>query len=214
MCAADATRSGTRSTRSGRRTDADADVRLSRRTENPFGAARARHNQPTLNMNALDAGGGVGGQGRTIIPAVGKRATSTCGSCKPSIRRKSSIGIVAHVRSRVISSSIANRTRRCARPTRSIARVTRAAGTRPAARPWIRRSRGRCRCAHRAAGGQIVRLPTLGGNARRILCSADVLNIPTFGLSIVNFDNNQHGPEQNCGSESLGRNRIDGGAVT
>ena len=28
-----------------------------------------RHNLPTLNINAMDAGGGVGGQGRTIIPA-------------------------------------------------------------------------------------------------------------------------------------------------
>ena len=28
-----------------------------------------RHNLPTLNINAIEAGGGVGGQGRTIIPA-------------------------------------------------------------------------------------------------------------------------------------------------
>src|SRR5262249_25410750 len=27
-----------------------------------------RHNLPTLNINAMEAGGGVGGQGRTIIP--------------------------------------------------------------------------------------------------------------------------------------------------
>ena len=29
-----------------------------------------RHNLPTLNINAMEAGGGVGGQGRTIIPAT------------------------------------------------------------------------------------------------------------------------------------------------
>src|SRR5437763_7374801 len=29
-----------------------------------------RHNLPTLNINAMDAGGGVAGQGRTIIPAT------------------------------------------------------------------------------------------------------------------------------------------------
>src|SRR5436190_24087870 len=28
-----------------------------------------RHNLPTLNINAMEAGGGVGGQGRTIIPS-------------------------------------------------------------------------------------------------------------------------------------------------
>ena len=29
-----------------------------------------RHNLPALNINAMEAGGGVGGQGRTIIPAT------------------------------------------------------------------------------------------------------------------------------------------------
>ena len=48
----------------------------------------------------------------------------------------------------------------------------------------------------RAAGGPIVRLPTLGGSTPFYLF-ADVLKMPTFGLSIVNFDNNQHGPNEN-----------------
>ena len=46
------------------------------------------------------------------------------------------------------------------------------------------------------AGGPIVRLPTLGGSAPFYLFS-DVLKVPTIGLSLVNFDNNQHGPNEN-----------------
>ncbi|MGH9140026.1 MAG: M20/M25/M40 family metallo-hydrolase, partial [Vicinamibacterales bacterium] len=38
------------------------------RRENPAERLELRHNQPTINVNAIEAGGGVGGQGRTIIP--------------------------------------------------------------------------------------------------------------------------------------------------
>jgi acetylornithine deacetylase/succinyl-diaminopimelate desuccinylase-like protein len=30
-----------------------------------------------------------------------------------------------------------------------------------------------------------------------------VLKVPTFGLSIVNFDNNQHGPNENLRIQNL-----------
>ena len=53
-----------------------------------------------------------------------------------------------------------------------------------------------------AAGGQIVRLPTLGGSAPFYLFS-DVLKVPTIGVSIVNFDNNQHGPNENLRIKNL-----------
>ncbi len=53
-----------------------------------------------------------------------------------------------------------------------------------------------------AAGGPIVRVPTLGGSAPFYLFS-DVLKVPTIGLSIVNFDNNQHGPNENLRVQNL-----------
>jgi acetylornithine deacetylase/succinyl-diaminopimelate desuccinylase-like protein len=53
-----------------------------------------------------------------------------------------------------------------------------------------------------AAGGPIVRLPTLGGSTPFYLF-ADVLKVPTFGLSIVNFDNNQHGANENLRIQNL-----------
>jgi acetylornithine deacetylase/succinyl-diaminopimelate desuccinylase-like protein len=53
-----------------------------------------------------------------------------------------------------------------------------------------------------AAGGPIVRLPTIGGSAPFYVFT-DVLKVPTFGLSIVNFDNNQHGPNENLRIQNL-----------
>jgi len=53
-----------------------------------------------------------------------------------------------------------------------------------------------------AAGGKIVRLPTIGGSAPFYLFS-DVLKVPTIGLSIVNFDNNQHGANENLRIQNL-----------
>jgi acetylornithine deacetylase/succinyl-diaminopimelate desuccinylase-like protein len=53
-----------------------------------------------------------------------------------------------------------------------------------------------------AAGGPIVRMPTLGGSVPFYLFS-DVLKVPTFGLSVVNFDNNQHGPNENLRIQNL-----------
>ena len=47
-----------------------------------------------------------------------------------------------------------------------------------------------------------MRLPTLGGSTPFYLF-ADVLKVPTFGLSIVNFDNNQHGANENLRIENL-----------
>ena len=53
-----------------------------------------------------------------------------------------------------------------------------------------------------AAGGPIVRLPTIGGSAPFYVFT-DVLEVPTFGLSIVNFDNNQHGANENLRIKNL-----------
>jgi acetylornithine deacetylase/succinyl-diaminopimelate desuccinylase-like protein len=53
-----------------------------------------------------------------------------------------------------------------------------------------------------AAGGKIVRLPTIGGSAPFYLFS-DVLKVPTIGLSIVNFDNNQHGANENVRVQNI-----------
>ena len=48
--------------------------------------------------------------------------------------------------------------------------------------------------------GPIVRLPTLGGSLPFATFSE---RMPTVGLSIVNHDNNQHGPDENLRLRNL-----------
>jgi acetylornithine deacetylase/succinyl-diaminopimelate desuccinylase-like protein len=47
-----------------------------------------------------------------------------------------------------------------------------------------------------------VRLPTLGGGLPFGTFS-DFYKMPTVGVSIVNFDNNQHGPDENLRLQNL-----------
>ena len=77
------------------------------------------------------------------------------------------------------------------------------AATRPAGRRWtLPIAQAITKAVGDAAGGPIVRLPTIGGSAPFYVFT-DVLKVPTFGLSIVNFDNNQHGPNENLRIQNL-----------
>jgi acetylornithine deacetylase/succinyl-diaminopimelate desuccinylase-like protein len=172
------------------------------RSETPSERLELRHNLPTLNINALDAGGGVGGQGRTIIPASA--------SAKLDLRLVKAIDpgkqfdrLVAHVRSQgfVIVDKEPDAALRAAHPL--MAQVTRSGGY-PAGRTSLQASLAGAisKALADAAGGPIVRLPTIGGSAPFYVFT-DVLKVPTFGLSIVNFDNNQHGSNENVRIKNL-----------
>jgi len=172
------------------------------RTETPSERLERRHNLPTLNINALDAGGGVGGQGRTIIPATA--------SAKLDLRLVKAIDpgrqferLVAHVRKQgfFIVDKEPDAALRAAHPW--MAQVTRTGGY-PAGRTSMELplANAIATALSEAAGGPIVRLPTIGGSAPFYVFT-DVLKVPTFGLSIVNFDNNQHGPNENLRIKNL-----------
>jgi acetylornithine deacetylase/succinyl-diaminopimelate desuccinylase-like protein len=172
------------------------------RRENAAERLELRHNQPTLNVNAIEAGGGVGGQGRTIIPASA--------SARIDVRLVKAIDpgkefdrIVTHVRKQgyFVFDKDPDAALRAAHPL--IAKVVRIGGY-PAGRTSMDTPLADAvsRALAAAAGGPIVRLPTLGGSTPFYLF-ADTLKIPTFGLSIVNFDNNQHGPNENLRIENL-----------
>jgi len=155
-----------------------------------------RHNLPTLNINAMDAGGGVTGQGRTIIPAQA-RARLDLRLVKGVDPTKQFERLVAHVRKQgfYLVEKEPDAETRAAHAL--IASVTRSGGY-PAGRTPIDApiARAITKAVADAAGGAIVRLPTIGGSAPFYLFS-DVLKVPTIGLSIVNFDNNQHGANEN-----------------
>jgi acetylornithine deacetylase/succinyl-diaminopimelate desuccinylase-like protein len=168
-----------------------------------FGFSRAenadrlelRHNLPALNINAFEAGGGVGGQGRTIIPASA--------SARLDLRFVKAIDpttqferLVTHIRRQgyfIVDKEPDAETRAAHARIASVTRV----GGYPAGRTSmdVPIAKAITRAMAEAAG-PIVRLPTIGGSAPFYLFS-DVLKVPTIGLSIVNFDNNQHGPNEN-----------------
>ena len=169
-----------------------------------FGFSRAetqdrlelRHNLPTLNINAMEAGSGVVGQGRTIIPAFA-RARLDLRLVKDVDPAAQVNRLVAHIRQQgyFIADGEPDAATRAAHPL--IASVSRQGGY-PAGRTRLDTPIARTitKAVADAAGGPIVRLPTIGGSAPFYLFS-DVLKLPTVGLSIVNFDNNQHGPNEN-----------------
>jgi len=155
-----------------------------------------RHNLPTLNIDAFESGGGTGGQGRTIIPATAT-ARLDLRFVKNVDPTKQFERLVAHVKEQgyVLVDKEPDAATRAAHPL--LATVARVGGY-PAGRTPLDAPIARAISAavSDASDGKIVRLPTLGGSAPFYLFS-DVLKVPTIGLSIVNFDNNQHGPNEN-----------------
>ena len=172
------------------------------RPENTDQRLEYRHNLPTLNIDAMEAGGGVGGQGRTVIPATAS-ARLDLRLVKAIDPQKQFDRLVAYVKSRgyFLVDGEPDAATRAAHPL--IARVTKSGGypagrtplDAPIARPIVA-------ALTEAAGGTIVRLPTIGGSAPFYVFT-DVLKVPTIGLSIVNFDNNQHGSNENLRIQNL-----------
>jgi acetylornithine deacetylase/succinyl-diaminopimelate desuccinylase-like protein len=161
-----------------------------------------RHNLPTLNINAMEAGGGVGGQGRTIIPASAQ-ARLDLRFVKGVDPTRQLERVIAHIRKQgyfIVDKEPDAETRAAHPLIASVARV----GGYPAGRTPldIPIARAISKAVADASGGSVVRLPTLGGSAPFYLFS-DVLKVPTIGLSIVNFDNNQHGANENVRIQNL-----------
>jgi acetylornithine deacetylase/succinyl-diaminopimelate desuccinylase-like protein len=171
------------------------------RQENASQRLELWHNQPALNVNGLESGT-VGGQGRTIIPATASARLDTrlVAAIDPARQFER---IVAHVRTQgfFVTDAEPDAAMRAAHPW--IARVTRVGGY-PAGRTSMELPIARSIVAAltAAGGGPIVRLPTVGGSLPFYVFS-DVLKVPTFGLSVVNFDNNQHGPNENLRIQNL-----------
>jgi acetylornithine deacetylase/succinyl-diaminopimelate desuccinylase-like protein len=165
------------------------------RPENPD-RLELRHNLPTLNIDAFESGGGTGGQGRTIIPASAT-ARLDLRFVKNVDPTKQFERLVAHVKKQgyFLVDKEPDAATRAAHPL--LATVTRVGGY-PAGRTPLDApiARAITKAVSEASESKIVRLPTLGGSAPFYLFS-DVLKVPTIGLSIVNFDNNQHGPNEN-----------------
>jgi acetylornithine deacetylase/succinyl-diaminopimelate desuccinylase-like protein len=157
-------------------------------------------NEPTLSILAMESGGGFSAPARSAIPA---RA-----SARLEMRlvhgldpQKQNDLVVAHIRKQgyfVVDGRDPTDEERFTHPL--IARVDRRGGSTaprvsmddPMAQALV--------AALTRTGAELVRLPTLGGSMPFATFSD---RMPTVGLSIVNHDNNQHGPDENLRLRNL-----------
>ena len=165
------------------------------RAEHPDSRIEIQHNRPTLSITGIESGAVYTGT-RSAIP----------GSASARIEMRLVKGLsastqldrlVAHIRGQgfhVIESEPDAATRR-AHPL--IARVTRGSGGFPIGKTSMDDSR--TAVAVKAIGSQdqrVAQLPTIGGSLP-FATFTDTLALPTIGLAVVNFDNNQHAANEN-----------------
>ncbi|HEU4990618.1 MAG TPA: M20/M25/M40 family metallo-hydrolase [Gemmatimonadaceae bacterium] len=156
----------------------------------------ALDNLPTLNVSGLGAGT-VSGQGRTVIPAqaVARLDLRFVKNVEPDSQFAR---LEAYVRARgfhLVAGDAPRDAERAEYP--KLARLRRMGGypagrtplTNPVARQVVA-------AVAKATGTTPARLPSLGGSTPFYLFS-DRLGAPTIGMPVVNFDDNQHGPNEN-----------------
>ncbi|HVZ77541.1 MAG TPA: M20/M25/M40 family metallo-hydrolase [Gemmatimonadaceae bacterium] len=166
------------------------------RPDNPGQRLDALDNLPTLNVSGLGAGT-VAGQGRTVIPsqAVARLDLRFVKNVTPAAQFARLEAFVRSQGYHLIAGDAPSDAERAEYP--RLAKL-RAMGGYPAGRTPLTNPTARQVVAAVAAatGTTPARLPTLGGSTPFYLFSGD-LGAATVGMPVVNFDNNQHGPNEN-----------------
>ena len=172
------------------------------RPERPDTRLEQKLNEPTLNVLQMEAGGGFSAPGRTAIPAsaTARLAMRLVHGLDPA---KMNERVIAHVRKQgyfVVVNRDATEEERLAHPL--LARID-ARGGRAATRVSMDEPMAQA-VAKALTRGAItpVQLPTLGGSMPFGEFS-EQLRLPTVGVSLVNHDNNQHGPDENLKLRNL-----------
>jgi acetylornithine deacetylase/succinyl-diaminopimelate desuccinylase-like protein len=156
----------------------------------------ALHNLPTLNVSGLGSGT-VAGQGRTVIPAsaVARMDLRFVKNVTPD---KQFARLEAFVRSHgyhLIAGDTPTDEERARYPL--LARLRRMGGYPAGRTPFTNPTAQQAIAAVATAMHTTpARLPTLGGSVPFYLFSDD-LGAPTVLMPVVNFDDNQHGPNEN-----------------
>ncbi len=158
--------------------------------------------QPSLNIDGLTSGW-VGAQSKTIIP---ERATASLDlRLVKDVRPERQFGrVLAHIRKQGYFVTSQEPTAEERRKYSRIARVTMGPSY-PAARTSMDLpvSRALVRVLNEAVEGTVVQLPTLGGSGPMYIF--ENLQVPFVGVPMVNYDNNQHGPNENLRLGNLWR---------
>jgi acetylornithine deacetylase/succinyl-diaminopimelate desuccinylase-like protein len=169
------------------------------RPEDPVRRLEEKHTLPTLNVLAMESGGGVRGSIRSAIPAwataVFTRVVPTIDPATQAERVVSQIRRQGYV---VVGNRDPTDAERLRSPllarvdTRIMGSASRVSMDHPLALAVAH--------AIERAGTPPVRLPSMGGS---LPFTFDDLKRPTVGVSLVNYDNNQHAPNENLTLQSL-----------
>ena len=159
-------------------------------------------NEPTLNVLQMESGGGFSAPGRTAIPAsaTARLAMRLVHGLDPA---KMNERVIEHVRKQgyfVVLNRAPTDEERLAHP--RLARIDARGGSR-ATRVSMDEPMAQA-VARALTRGSVtpVQLPTLGGSMPFGEFS-DGLKLRTVGVSLVNHDNNQHGPDENLRLRNL-----------
>jgi acetylornithine deacetylase/succinyl-diaminopimelate desuccinylase-like protein len=152
-------------------------------------------NQPSLNIRGMRSAW-VGDQARTIVPDVAT-ASIDMRLVKNVDPKEQLARLIAHIEKQgyhVVAEEPGPELRR---KYDRIARVVTSDGY-PAFRTSMDLpiARALIEAIERNSGRSAVKLPTLGGSVPLYLFT-DVMDTPTVGIPIVNYDNNQHSPNEN-----------------
>jgi len=168
--------------------------------ERPEQRLERKLNEPTLSVLTMEAGGGFGAAPRSAIPAsAGARIELRLvhGLDPARMNRR----VVDHIKAQgyfVIEGRAPTDEERLTHPL--LARVDLRGGS---AAPRVSMDEPMTRAVVAALtrnGRELVRLPTLGGSMPFATFSD---RMPTVGFSMVNHDNNQHGPDENLRLRNL-----------
>jgi len=172
------------------------------RPERPDTRLEQKLNEPTLNVLQMESGGGFSAPGRTAIPAsaTARIAMRLVHGLDP---QKMNERVIAHVRKQgyfVVLNRVPTDEERLAHPL--LARIDARGGSR-ATRVTMDEPLAQS-VAKALTRGSVtpVQLPTLGGSMPFGEFS-EGLKLPTVGVSLVNHDNNQHGPDENLKLRNL-----------
>lgn len=166
------------------------------RPERPDERLERKLNLPTLSVLAMEAGGGLSAPARSAIPATAS-ARLEIRMVRNLVPQKQNQLVIDHIRRQgyfVVEGRHPTDAERSTHP--MIARVDPRTGS-TAARVSMDHPLGRAVVSALTVNGvPPVQLPTLGGSMPFSTFSED-LGLPTVGISLVNYDNNQHGPNEN-----------------
>jgi acetylornithine deacetylase/succinyl-diaminopimelate desuccinylase-like protein len=162
----------------------------------------AKLNEPTLSILAMESGGGLRAAARSAIPASASARIEMRLVRNLDPARQNAL-VVEHIRKQgyfVVENRDPSDAERLTHP--RIARADKRAGS---TAPRVSMDDPMARAVIAALsrdGAPLVLLPTLGGSMPFATFSVD-MQVPTVGVSIVNHDNNQHGPDENLRLQNL-----------